>query len=351
MINCGNIRILIKLGKQGVVFYLLLHFASCTPPHLNMKAKWIKKLEPIPSVTSVKIITNKDSLPNDALEVGRIRAIESIYGGRHQFTYDENIFAIKNEVIKYGGNMVLVLPHAFKQDGHKLRAIVYHVAAVDSEQSNNKGIPYIVYDQIKNIVDIDTINRFDSSGRKTGWWIQYLDSFDRMVETFDQASFFAFHWFKKGENWSLSNLRYQVKMNQYRADLKDSLNKRVKPYLLQGRYVINKKERITLELMFEKGILYNIKGFTKKGKIREEIFLMSYNHQPTSYKFVIYSDNMQRRLVVERAFIGERFLQRMWREVKMNGKWEPKPISVISKGVSSTEEIEWGSILPKLPPP
>lgn len=145
----------------------------------------------------------------------------------------------------------------------------------------------------QNVAIVDTINQYDSKGKKDGVWIEYLSKSFRVVRNDNKAKYYRYVRYQHGVLFHLYiiNKLFIYKTRVVTRDTSDSLNK---PILLDGIYdvYIDKKDKIIARCRFNDGWLIEDTTYSWTGQIEVTIdFLKKYNNIECSDLKKLYNES------------------------------------------------------------
>jgi len=145
----------------------------------------------------------------------------------------------------------------------------------------------------QNVAIVDTINQYDSKGKKDGVWIEYLSKSFRVVRNDNKAKYYRYVRYQHGVLFHLYiiNKLFIYKTRVVTRDTSDSLNK---PILLYGIYdvYIDKKDKIIARCRFNDGWLIEDTTYSWTGQIEVTIdFLKKYNNIECSDLKKLYNES------------------------------------------------------------
>lgn len=132
----------------------------------------------------------------------------------------------------------------------------------------------------------EQLNKFDSTGKKVGKWIVYLDGKWKKVKDSTEAIYCRYTWFDHGVDIVQAGF-INKHLKLYPAD---SNIQKGKPKLLDGEYHwIDKRARPIRILVLKQGEFISIKGFYKSGNLQEFVdFTKKWKGQPHTYRWYLY---------------------------------------------------------------
>jgi hypothetical protein len=130
------------------------------------------------------------------------------------------------------------------------------------------------------------LNKFDSKGKKIGYWKVYLDSTATLVKNQTNAYFYGFQYYLNGQNiGSYFKSKPPEKRSLYHGSLSDKGN----PQLVDGRFCFyDKFKRKVTEEIYAAGIVICLRSYTYKNGPKDTIprlfedidYTQKYNNQP-----------------------------------------------------------------------
>ena len=147
----------------------------------------------------------------------------------------------------------------------------------------------------QEIVPADSLNQFDSKGKKDGVWIEYISEYFCPVKKEKKATYFRYVKYQHGVIFHTSILKFNFiskKQNRIVTPVKiDSMNK---PVMLDGKFDFYdaKKNTIFMTCFFKNGWLEKMIGYDVTGKYMamEMDYLEKYSGIESSYLFTYYNE-------------------------------------------------------------
>ena len=154
----------------------------------------------------------------------------------------------------------------------------------------------------------DTINKYDSLGKKDGYWIEYLSKSFRIVKNTKRAKYCWYIRYQHGTRFESPLIPYI-----YRTTIKknDSLLNNNGITMLDGVYIvyIKKEQQLNTKFVFRKGLLLNEINYYTDGSIAVLInFEEKYKEKILSCSFKQFNEKGK---LVEDVF-----------SILENGKWK-----------------------------
>jgi len=141
-------------------------------------------------------------------------------------------------------------------------------------------------------INIDTLNKYDKNGKKTGYWIEYLDEKLKIRKNASSASYLWFVYYLEGKRVSIklsSFIKYSIfkkdylyESNSVNGDSIIILNGTILAKLLSNN-------KVSQQFVFANGKLISIKEYNNNsGKIE---CYFEFTENPLQYYFSIFNEN------------------------------------------------------------
>ncbi len=169
------------------------------------------------------------------------------------------------------------------------------------------------------INNIDTLNKYDENGKKTGYWSEFLNKKFRPTRKENKAVFLWYIFYQNGERTSIKLvLNPIIGKTCLKIEGNEPQNERI--ILLDGNYSLylyrEKKNRLFKQFEFEKGHLLSTTSIYKNGQINECI---NFENKHMLYPFSCFCTSYNEK--------GEVEMKSYW--VFENSRW--KPIEMVDR--------------------
>ena len=145
----------------------------------------------------------------------------------------------------------------------------------------------------------ETINRYDSKGKKDGKWIEYLDSKWKVVKDSSHAFYYAYNYYRHGENRFVISFGDEYKLYDKLETIGGSTQQNNKIKILDGEYKWLDKQGRTVsvgsfkngEHLWSKYYFWKHNNEKLAGTLHEYYdFTRKYDAQSDSYYMEVYDE-------------------------------------------------------------
>lgn len=131
----------------------------------------------------------------------------------------------------------------------------------------------VVFNSVHTFSQADTLNRLDSDGKKTGWWIVYLDEDLQILKDSNKATHCMYNYYTR----DIYHYRWGISLGSRKCPVHFPENESLKLRnytLLHGKYITKYENgNIRSELLFSNGYMTGYKRYYETGELAAEIIV------------------------------------------------------------------------------
>jgi hypothetical protein len=170
-------------------------------------------------------------------------------------------------------------------------------------------LPIYLYGQF------DTINKFNASGKKQGYWVCYIDSIFQVTTDTLKAAYFAYDYFDDGRNMTKVGVR-SMKVHHTEAYSEITGNQKIK--ILSGKIILyDKRKRTRIVEIYKLGLLLSVKSYNKYTRVNGKECLSEFLNFELRYENEIGSFYFEENLDCSSTDRVKKYWFR-----KKDGKWQ-----------------------------
>lgn len=149
----------------------------------------------------------------------------------------------------------------------------------------------VIFSSVNTFSQSDTLNQFDSNGKKTGWWIAYLDENLKILKDSVGAAHCMYNYYRRDIHLYRFGEGYGTKKNPFIFPENNTL--KLGSYkLLNGTYVTKYKSGNTRSVLTaSEGFMTNFKKYYPTGKLEFEIIISKKCGAPKQHCIMEYNED------------------------------------------------------------